>query len=187
MTIEIIQRPTEVIDAITLQLQSYLVASGRTDIEIDDYESWGPNKVGQRFILIEFGDASEAKTPNDGRRAQRQEIILYTLISSGQKNAAREALNVASALAAILRDQRWGISFNCIDEPEKEASIHPVYFEGGEKGCAYEGREVRFWQVIKYGPSQWPEERADEARFGLAINPVDPDNPDEYSEVDHGE
>lgn len=183
MTIEKLDRPGELADQIASILRNDLLASGRSDITVEDYEDWGPNLKGDRFILIEFAEMVNGQKQNDGRHPQDQEIVFYVLVSKAQKRAAREVKNIGSALMRKLIDNRWGISSSCIGYPERFSS-GPAFFTKGEKGQEYEAYEVRFWQLIKYGDSQWPEQIEGPMEIALAINPDNPDDPNEYQPIE---
>jgi hypothetical protein len=182
--IENVDRPSQVYDAIEVVLTADLLESGRGDIEIKDYEDWGPDHKSDRCILIEFSDIEIAQKQNDGRHSQWQEIVFYVLVSAGQKRASREACNLASALMRKLLDNRWGIDSKCIGAPER-FSASPAFFAHGDKGKSYEAWEVRFWQLIKYGESKWPDPVV--GVIAIAINPKNPDSPDEYQEIPENE
>lgn len=185
MPIEKLDLPSQVSDAIVEAIRGDLLASGRADIEVKDYEDWGPADKSDRCILVEFSDIGPLSKSGDGRHPQDQEIVFYVLVSMAQKRAAREAGNIASSLLRKLWDNRWGISHECIGAPSN-FSAAPAFFTQADKGKAYEAWEVRFRQIIKYGDSKWPDPIEGGKVIALAVNSDNPADPNEYQEVVDG-
>lgn len=177
-----LDRPSQVFDAIVNTLTVAIAGGNQKNIKICDYEEWGPAQHADRQILIEFGDLESDVGQNDGRHGQWQEIIIYPLISVAVPRAAREANNLASAIARKILGQRWGLPSRLIEAPER-ITARSAFFVKQKDVFSYEAWEVRFWQLIKYGDDQWPGDEGDEAFFALAINPSNPDDPEEYQDV----
>lgn len=177
-----LDRPSQVFDAIVSTLASAIANGNQKNIKICDYEEWGPAQHADRQILIEFGDLESDVGQNDGRHGQWQEIIIYPVISVAVPRAAREANNLASAIARKILGQRWGLPSRLIEAPER-ITARSAFFVKQKDVFSYEAWEVRFWQLIKYGDDQWPGDEGDEPFFALAINPSNPDDPGEYQDV----
>lgn len=180
-----IERPSQVFDAIVGTLRAAIAAGNYSAaIDVADYESWGPHSVADRQLLIEFGEMEPTPGENDGRHGQHQEIVIYVVISTVVPKAAREAANLASALTRKMRFQRWGLLPAVIDKPIGVRASPAFFVRGNEGAKGFEAWEIRFHQLIKYGSDQWPDDEGLEGAIALAINPVNPDDPGEYKNLE---
>lgn len=185
MSSPVLSRPSEVYDAIVATIVSALGDAGLgAEVSVGGYEDWGPNEAGEKQVLIEFSEMRPAGMQNDGRKAQRQQIVLYAVISKGIEDAARQALNLASDLARVADQSRWGLSHYVIDEPENITAQPSFLIERNNDHRGFEAWEVTFSQLLKYGRDQWDEDPGQDVPIALAINPVDADDDASYQELE---
>jgi len=177
-----IYQPSELYDAIVAYYQAQIAAGDSADVVVTGYQDFVPANAADRQVLVEMGVAEGGEKQNDGRIAQVFECILYAVISKAQPDAALQAMNLASALARHLEYQGFGFSGKAVDEPHKVEMVESFLIGADDQHAGFEAWEVRWRQQLNLGAPQYEDEPEVTGIF-LAVNPVNPDDESEYSEV----
>ena len=177
-SVVVLDRPSQLYDAIKDTIEQALKDSG---VVVGGYSDWGPETGTDRQILIEFGPMVEGQQENDGRQAQDFEIVLYSVFSRGQKNASLQAMNLASGLARLVKHQRWGLQ-RLVQDPENIGAEPSFLTASSDASPGFDAWECRFNQRLLLGSDQWPEEES-RSIIAVAINPEDPDDDSEYTDI----
>lgn len=177
-----IHQPSELYDAIVTHLQAEISAGDAPDVVVSGYEDWSPAAAADRQILVEMSAAEEADKQADGRHAQQFEIVLYAVISRGCKQSALQAMNLASVLMRVATLQSFGFSGRAVHFPQKMTMEASFLVDKDERHQGFEAWEVRWRQQVNLGLPQF-EDDPELTGIWLAVNPDDPDDINEYSEV----
>lgn len=177
-----IQQPAELYDAIVDYYQAQIAAGDSKDVAVVGYQDFVASTAGDREVRVEVGEAEGGPLQPDGRVAQIYRCVLYAVISKAQPDAALQAMNLASALARHLPHNSWGFSAKAVEDPKKIKLSESFLINEGEQHAGFEAWEVSWHQQINLGSPQFEDDPV-VSGIWLAVNPADPDDIGEYSEV----
>ncbi|MCV6588218.1 MAG: hypothetical protein OIF57_04195 [Marinobacterium sp.] len=176
-----IYQPSELYDAIVEYYRAQIAEGDSPDVVVSGYADFVPEQAADRQILVEIATAESGPQQNDGRVCFVFDCILYAAISKANKDAAYQAMNLATALARHLEHQRWGFSGLAVCDPKHIKLTESFLINGTDKHAGFEAWEVRWQQDVNLGSPQFEDERV--SGIWLAVNPADPDDIAEYRKV----
>ena len=180
-TLKEVSNPSELYEAIKTAVETSLDEAGST-LPVGGYSDWGPERCAPIQVLIELASMNPGTLRNDGRKAQQFEVVLYAVFSRGEKQAALQAMNLASALARLVDRNRWGFHHTACSQPENIQAEPSFLIESSNKHKGFEAWECRFQQTLYLGANPWADEQV-RSMIAIAINPEDPDDDNEYNDL----
>lgn len=169
-------RPSQLYD----QIEDYLTQLMGDELAIEGYVEFGHTVVEAPTLLIEFELGRPGIRSGDGRYCHGYHVSIHCLVPNSMSRSALVALNLAADVERVVDENRWGIDSGQIDAPNL-VRTEPSLFQQGVEG--FEGWAVSWSQNLYLGPSLLePDEERSSVR--LAINPVNPDELDEYQQLE---
>ncbi len=171
-----IESPGQFYDQVVSDLRRRIV-SGVVIVEYDDI--W-KTEVTEPAIVLQLEDAHPGSRQATGRYTHRHIITAHCLIPVSEPKATLVATDLASEVERIIDLNRWGIDPKCIGAPEIQVNGDTSYLFGFDGVVA---RGVQWIQPLYLGQDYFAD---DEVRSSvwLAVNPKDPDNPEEYHQIE---
>lgn len=185
-----ITTPSQYHTALVERLRANLVDG----LAIEAYDEWGKVEITAPTILIQWEDGHPGQRQNDGRYNHQFMLTAHCIIPKGQPNALLQALDLAAEVERLLERRAL------FKEPAAEAGKPDVLLVSSDQvgmpqiqvngdtswllGIdGVESRGVQWLQPLYLGRSL--SDGPGEIRRGIsvAINPVNPDDPNSYHPV----
>lgn len=179
-----IYQPGELHAAIVDYYRSQIAMGDASDVVVTGYQDFVAADAAVRQVLVEVGKATGGDLQPDGRIAQQFECLLYAVVSKSVSDAAVQSMNLASALARHLPHNSFGFTARAVESPDRIELAESFLIRGSGDHSGFEAWEVRWSQQLNLSDPHGAEVD-DPVLTGiwLAVNPADPDDIAEYSEV----
>jgi hypothetical protein len=174
-----IESPGQFYDQVVSNLRSRIVES----VAIVEYDDIWKAEVTGPSIVVQLEDAHPGARQDTGRYSHRHTITAHCLVPVSAEKATLMATDLASEVERIIDLNRWGIDPKYIGAPEIQVNGDTSYLFGFS---GIVSRGVQWIQPLYLGADYFAD---DEVRGSvwLAINPTDPENPEEYSKIEPAE
>jgi len=172
----VIDTPGQFYEQVVGELKSKLVDS----LQFIEYAKiWGTEVTGPS-VVIQFEDAHPGTRQATGRYTHRYIITAHCLVPTSTEKALLQAVDLTAEIERLIDLNRWGIDPKCIGAPEIQVNGDTSYLFGFDGVVA---RGVQWIQPLYLGQDYFAD---DEVRSSvwLAVNPKDPDNPEEYHQIE---
>lgn len=148
-------------------------------IEYD--EAW-KQEITRPTVVVQFEDAHPGTRQATGRYCHRQMVTVHSLIPKSTAKAVLQATDLSMEIERFLDLNRFGIDPKCCGAPEIQVNGDTSYLFGFDGIVA---RGVQWIQPLYLGRDYF-EPELPRGGIGLAVNPVDPDDPDAYQPLTPG-
>lgn len=116
-------------------------------VSVGNYDDFS-GEVSDATVLIEIEGTGPALRGNDGRHGHQVSVTLHAVVARWRKHSTLEAVNLATCLERLVKDNRWGLPGVQCGVPEDQHSA-PSMFQVGDGG--YNAWGTRFTQWISLG------------------------------------